>query len=153
MLTMKRALRVIGIVAFTAAVVFALWAARARSARRPGQETLHDTIHSAITNPVEFAKARFTGGVGAILRTDPATGVPLINQVVAGSPAEKAGLRGGDLILEVDGIATRGRTLAQNVESIRGFAARSVTLTIQRNGATNQCVIHRSSWKSMGLPN
>jgi C-terminal processing protease CtpA/Prc len=134
-------------------VLFALWAARTRSARRPGQESLNDTIHSAITNPVAFAKARFTGGVGAILLANPATGVQVIHQVLAGSPAEKAGLRDGDHILQVDGVATSGRTLAQIVDSIRGFAAGSVTLTVQRAGSTNlQCVIHRSSWKSLGIP-
>jgi C-terminal processing protease CtpA/Prc len=151
---MNRALRILGILAVTAIIVFALWAAQTRSARRAGQESLEDTSHSAITNPVAFAKNRFTGGVGAILLIDPATGLPLIRQVIAGSPAEKAGLREGDIILQVDGIATRGRTLAQIVESVRGFALGSVTLTVQRSGSTNlQCVIRRSSWKSLGIPN
>src|SRR6266480_3303763 len=149
---MNRALRVAGIFAFIGVVVVALWAARTRSARRPNQESLNDTIHSAITNPAKFAKAHFTGGVGAVLLADPATGVPLIHNVVAGSPAEKAGLCEGDHIIQVDGVATSGRTLAQNVESIRGFAAGSVTLTVQRAGSTNlQYVIHRSSWKSLGI--
>ena len=76
----------------------------------------------------------------------------MIHGVVAGSPAEKAGLREGDHIIQVDGVPTSGRTLAQVVESIRGFAAGSVTLTIQRSGSTNlQCVIHRSSWKSLKI--
>jgi C-terminal processing protease CtpA/Prc len=122
------------------------------SAKRSNHESLKDTIHSAITNPVKFAKARFTGGVGAILSDDPAAGVPLIQQIVVGSPAEKAGLRKGDHIIQVDGVATSGRTLAQIVESIRGFAAGSVTLTVQHTGSTNlQCVIHRSSWKSLNI--
>jgi len=149
---MNRA-RIVGAFVFIGVVVIALWAARARSARRSSQESLNDTIHSAITSSVEFAKAHFTGGVGAVLLADPATGVPLIHSVVAGSPAEKAGLREGDHIIQVDGMATSGRTLAQNVESIRGFVASSVTLTMQRAGSTNvQCVIHRSSWKSLGIP-
>ncbi|SRR6266571_611338 len=150
---MNRALRAIGIGGIIGVAVFALWMARTRSARRSNQDSLSDTLHSAITNPVVFAKSRFTGGVGAILVADPATGVPLIHNVVAGSPAEKAGLREGDHIVQIDGVATTGRTLAQNVESIRGFAASSVTLTVQRKGSTNlQCVIHRSSWKSLGIP-
>jgi S1-C subfamily serine protease len=150
---MKRALVLVGIFAFIGVVSFALWEARTHSARQPGHESLTSTIQSAITNPVDFAKAHFTGGVGAVLRADPATGVPLIQNIVVGSPAEKAGLREGDLIMEVDGVATSGRKLAQNVDSIRGFAAGSVTLTVKRNGSTNlQCVIRRSSWKSLGVP-
>ena len=71
---------------------------------------------------------------------------------MAGSPAETAGLRAGDFILQVDGVATSGRKLVQNVESIRGFSAGSVTLTVQRTRSTNlQCVIHRSSWKNLGI--
>jgi PDZ domain-containing protein len=101
------------------------WMARTRSARPPSQESLNDTIHSAITNPVKFAKARLTGGVGAVLLADPATGIPLVQNVVAGCPAEKAGLREGGHLIQVDGVATSGRTLAQNVESIRGFVAGS----------------------------
>ena len=150
---MDRALRVIGIFVVIAVVVVALWTARTLSARRSNQESLQDTMHSAITNPVAFAKSRFTGGVGAALGTDPATGALLIMKIMAGSPAEMAGLREGDHILQVDGVATSGRTLVQNVESIRGFSFGSVTLTIQRSGSTNlQCVIHRSSWKSLGIP-
>jgi len=150
---MNRPLRIVGPVAFIGIVILALWGAHTRSARRSGQESLKDTIHSAVTNPVGFAKARFTGGVGAVLRADPATGVPLVHNVIAGSPAEKADLRDGDRILQVDGVATSGRTLAQVVDSIRGFVAGSVTLTVQRNGSTNvQCVLHRSSWKSLGVP-
>ena len=149
---MNRALRVVGIFAIIG-VLFTLWVARTRSAKRSDQESLKDTIHLVVTNPLAFAKARFTGGVGAILQPDPATGVPLIRKVMVGSPAEKAGLREGDRIIQIDGVATSGRKLKQNVDSMRGFAAGSVTLTVQRNGSTNlQFVIHRSSWKSLGVP-
>jgi membrane-associated protease RseP (regulator of RpoE activity) len=147
---MKHPFRVIGIFAFTAVVVFALWAARARSARQADRAFIKDTIHSAITNPLEFAKTHFTGGIGAILAPNPVSGVPVINGVGVGSPAEKAGLHKGDIIIKVNGETTSGRTLAQNLESIRGFAAGSVTLTVQRNGPTNlQFVIRRNSWKRL----
>src|SRR5256885_17106941 len=96
--------RIVGAFVFIGVVVIALWAARARSARRSSQESLNDTIHSAITSSVEFAKAHFTGGVGAVLLADPATGVPLIHSVVAGSPAGKAGVTRGDHIIQVDEI-------------------------------------------------
>src|SRR5580765_6902310 len=134
---MNHPFRVIGIFAFTAVVVFALWAARARSARQRDSASFKGTIHSAITNPADFAKTHFTGGIGIILETDPATGLPVINEVGVGSPAEKAGLCKADIIIKVNGEATNGRTLAQNLESIRGFAAGSVTLTVQRSGSTN----------------
>jgi S1-C subfamily serine protease len=151
---MTRALRIIGILAFAAVVVLALWMVRSRSAIRTNHISLDNAIHSEVTNALGFAKAHFTGGIGAIMQADPATGVPLIQKVLDGSPAQKAGLRAGDLVIAVGGVSTSGRLLSQNVESIRGFVAGSVTLTIQRQGSTNlQCVIHRSSWKTLGVPN
>lgn len=132
--------------------LIAIWLTGGHSANRSSQESFDAAVHSALTNPVAFAKDRVTGGVGVMLTTDKATGSPLIVSVMPGSPAEKAGLRGQDLILTVNGIDTRGRTLAQNIEDIRGFAAGNVVLRIQRNGSTKREVtIHRSSWNSIGV--
>ncbi|HEX3718635.1 MAG TPA: hypothetical protein VH595_11765 [Verrucomicrobiae bacterium] len=51
------------------------------------------------------------------------------------------------------GVTTRGESLSQAVENIRGFTAGAVTLTIQRAGSTNlQFVIRRTSWNSLGAP-
>lgn len=109
-------------------------------------------FESAITNPVDFAKSHVTGGIGAMLLADPASGLPQIRGVVTGSPAQRAGLRSGDVILAIDGLTTRGRTLTQDIECIRGIASVSVALTIQRAGSTNlNCVIHRTSWSGMGI--
>lgn len=150
---MSRPLRVVGIFILAGILLFGLWALRSHWMGKPGHNSLKAAVHSAISDPERFAKSHFTGGVGAIMGVDPTNGLPMIMQVIAGSPAEKAGLRPGDLIIQVNGVATAGRGLAQNVESIRGFVTGSVTLTIQRQGSTNQeFVIHRSSWNSLGVP-
>lgn len=47
-----------------------------------------------------------------------------------GSPASKAGLKAGDIILKVDDSSTFGWTLQQAVEHIRGHKGTKVTLTI-----------------------
>lgn len=49
-------------------------------------------------------------------------------------PAEKAGLRAGDKIMEIDGVSTRGLTVDAAVKKIRGPEDSSVTLTIVRQG-------------------
>ncbi|MBI5127081.1 S41 family peptidase [Candidatus Roizmanbacteria bacterium] len=49
------------------------------------------------------------------------------------SPAEKAGVRAGDLINEVDGAKTNGWTLPQAVSKIRGPKGTKVKLTLERN--------------------
>lgn len=49
---------------------------------------------------------------------------------LAGSPAEKAGIKAGDSILKVDGESTFDWTLPATVEKIRGPKGTNVTLTI-----------------------
>jgi serine protease Do len=57
----------------------------------------------------------------------------LVSSVNPGSPAEKAGLRAGDIILKVDGQAVgSSRDLVRNVG--RTDSAREVTLQVQRDG-------------------
>jgi carboxyl-terminal processing protease len=51
-----------------------------------------------------------------------------------GTPAESAGLRSGDLIIEIDGVSTRSMTIDEAVEAIRGEVDTIVLLTIAREG-------------------
>lgn len=57
------------------------------------------------------------------------------NQIIVvapldGSPAERAGIRSGDVIMKVDGKSTAGWSIAQAVENIRGKKGTKVVLTI-----------------------
>jgi len=146
---MQRKNQVIAAIAVVVAILMGLGLAYL-ARQRSGASKLQDTLHSALTNPVEFAKSRLTGGVGLILRADSATGSPIVQGVGVGSPAETAGLRIGDLIIRIDGSPTQGKPLAQVVQDIRGFTGAKVTLTVQRAGSTNlDCVIPRSSWNNL----
>jgi carboxyl-terminal processing protease len=53
---------------------------------------------------------------------------------IEGSPAEAAGFRPGDVILEVDGKSLSGKTLNDTVGLIRGQRGTPVTLTVLRAG-------------------
>lgn len=53
-----------------------------------------------------------------------------------GSPAQKAGIRGGDYIIEVDDEQTQGLSISEAVNRIRGPAGTTVTLNILHLGAT-----------------
>src|SRR5271157_53344 len=101
---MNRTVRLFLAVLVTGTVLLTAWFA-ARQAAREGtrSSSFGHAMHSALTNPVEFAKSRVTGGVGLMLRMDPGTALPIIQGVGAGCPAEAAGLRGGDVILQVNG--------------------------------------------------
>jgi len=54
---------------------------------------------------------------------------------LAGSPAEKAGIKSGDVIASVDGVSVNGLSPDQARDKIRGAAGTSVTLHIERAGA------------------
>ncbi len=54
---------------------------------------------------------------------------------VAGSPAEKAGLKAGDYIAEIDGKDSSSYTLDEAVSHIRGKAGTKVTLTVVRGSS------------------
>lgn len=51
-----------------------------------------------------------------------------------GTPADRAGIQAGDVILEIDGEPTRGMSLDRAVKRLRGKRGTEVTLTIQREG-------------------
>lgn len=55
-----------------------------------------------------------------------------------GTPAEKAGIRSGDVIREIDGVETRDMSLEDAVTRIRGNEGSSVTLVVQREGQNDQ---------------
>ena len=59
----------------------------------------------------------------------------LITNPLAGSPAEQAGLKAGDLVLEADGASLDGLTVDGARDRIRGPKGTVVTLTIQRGTA------------------
>jgi carboxyl-terminal processing protease len=55
---------------------------------------------------------------------------------IPGSPAEKAGIRAGDSILEIDGKPTAGMSLTEAVLLVRGPKGTSVSLLILHQGET-----------------
>lgn len=63
---------------------------------------------------------------------------------LAGSPAETAGLRAGDHILEIDGTSTLGESVSSLVFEVRGEAGTDVTLTVQRDDEVTDITITRA---------
>jgi carboxyl-terminal processing protease len=56
--------------------------------------------------------------------------------ILPGTPAEKAGLRAGDVVTGVDGASTNGWTADDAVNHIRGKAGTMVKVQVSRNGQT-----------------
>ena len=72
-------------------------------------------------------------GIGAAVSEK--EGGPLVEYVYPGSPAEKAGLLAGDVVLKVDGISVESLSLNYIVENlIQGLAGSSLEIVVNRNG-------------------
>ena len=63
---------------------------------------------------------------------------------LSGSPAEEAGLRAGDRIIQIDGTSTIGESVSSLVFQVRGEAGTDVTLTIERDGDQRDITITRA---------
>jgi carboxyl-terminal processing protease len=70
-------------------------------------------------------------GIGAQVEQDAITGDIVIVTPFRDSPAEKAGIRAGDIIRTVDGESTEGWSVAQAVRRIRGAEGTEVVLGIE----------------------
>lgn len=71
-------------------------------------------------------------GIGAELSLDGQNQVSVVAPL-DGSPAQKAGIKSGDVIVKVDGKSTAGWDLPKAVENIRGKKGTKVLLTILRD--------------------
>jgi carboxyl-terminal processing protease len=102
-------------------------------------DAVGDTGHTRFLTPDEV-KSEHTSlsgsvvGIGAVMNTD--QGAPIIQSVIPGGPAERAGLRSGDRVLTVDGTSTDGLDLDEVVKRIRGDAGTTVKLSILHPGET-----------------
>lgn len=76
-------------------------------------------------------------GIGANVKMDTVTGLPMISGVIRNSPAEEAQLRAKDVIYEVNGESVYGLTLNEAVSLIRGPEGSKVTLTLSRQGESD----------------
>ena len=100
-------------------------------------EATGDTGHTRFLTPAEREEARqnLSGSfVGIGVQVDTDEDAVRIVDVFADSPAQRAGLQRGDLILEVDGASTADTPLDVIVQRVRGPEGTEVRLSIQRTG-------------------
>ncbi|WP_346016535.1 carboxyl-terminal processing protease CtpA [Chroococcidiopsis sp. CCMEE 29] len=73
-------------------------------------------------------------GVGLQIALDPKTGTLEVVAPIAGSPADKAGIRPRDRILKIDGISTAELTLDEAAARMRGPIGSHVSLIVEHEG-------------------
>lgn len=100
-------------------------------------DSLKDTGHTRFLTPQEVQdenkqlSGSFTG-IGIYVGQDANTKQIIILGTVPGSPAEKAGIRRNDVILQVNGVSTSGKDLDTVTKMLQGDVNTKVTLTLHR---------------------
>ena len=112
-------------------------------------DSLGDTGHSRFLSPQMLKQERSLTrgefeGIGAEVRMR--NGQLVVVAPIDGSPAMRAGLKSGDIILKVDGKEVTGLPLNQAVDLILGPAGTSVKLSIldERSGRTRDVSLVRA---------
>jgi carboxyl-terminal processing protease len=72
------------------------------------------------------------GGIGSLVR--PANDYVVISEVYKGFPADKAGIKPGDILKKVDGTSLKGLATDKVSEKLKGNPGTEINVTIERNG-------------------
>jgi carboxyl-terminal processing protease len=102
-------------------------------------DALGDTQHSTFLDPTDAALYKsYIGGklVGIGVELDFSSGRPMITSTLHNSPADKAGIKAHDTILEINGQSTEGMSDSDVSTLLRGKEGTTVNLTLQHESET-----------------
>ncbi len=119
--------------------------------------------HSAYLGPDDFAQLQEDtsgefGGLGIEVGAGEEGTLKVVSPI-DDTPASKAGVQAGDLIVKINGQPTRGQTMTESVDKMRGKAGQKITLTLVRNGGVpfdvtlTRAIIRTKSVRSQLLEN
>jgi carboxyl-terminal processing protease len=101
---------------------------------------LGDPGHTVFLTPDEVkANQQFLDGsiVGIGVYLSVQSGQPIIQSVISGTPAARAGVQSGDVLVAIDGKTANGLTTDQIANLIRGKAGTQVTITVIHPNTSN----------------
>ena len=95
--------------------------------------------HSAYLGPEDFAELQEStsgefGGLGIEVGAE--DGFIKVVSPIDDTPASKAGIQAGDFIVKINGQPTRGQSMTEAVDKMRGKIGQKITLTLVRDGGT-----------------
>lgn len=117
--------------------------------------------HSAYLSPQQFREINIStsgkfGGLG--IEVTMQNGFILVVAPIDDTPAKRAGIQAGDVIIRINGTAVKGMTLMDAVKLMRGEPGSKITLTVLREGrgepfkvAIERAIIRVESVKSRML--
>jgi carboxyl-terminal processing protease len=100
--------------------------------------------HSSYMNEKQYAdmQVETTGQFGGLgLEVTQADGLLKVITPIDDTPAARAGIRAGDIIVSIDGHSTDGLNLNDAVDKMRGAVGSQITLTLKRSGINTPVVV------------
>ena len=96
-------------------------------------------------NEILTSGSEIYSGIGVHISISSKTEKLTIIGVMPNSPAKKAGIKAGDIILAVDGIEANLENYMESVDRIKGKEGTEVKLKIESNGKTKELSIKRAT--------
>ncbi len=102
-----------------------------------------DDPYTRLLRPEEYRSLQVSTsgeltGIGVQINLEPQTLQLQVISPIAGSPAERAGIRAGDRILEIDGVSTQNLSLDEAAMKMRGKIGTRVVLTLDHEEETEE---------------
>jgi carboxyl-terminal processing protease len=123
---------------YFALLALVLFSAVSFAAQDSNEKSKEFRLSAEQTKNIEEGLQDSFSGIGTGIETHP-KGI-YINNVIAGGPADKAGLKGGEVITDIDGKSAIGMSLEQAVSLIKGPTGTRVNLKIFLSDGTSKDV-------------
>jgi carboxyl-terminal processing protease len=81
------------------------------------------------------------GGIGSMVRNN--GDYVIISETYKGFPADKAGIKTGDLLKKVDGLSLKGMSTDQVSEKLKGNPGTEIKVTVERSGKETEYTLKR----------
>jgi carboxyl-terminal processing protease len=114
-------------------------------------DTLGDDGHTRFLTPEERVENRegLSGTyVGIGIQLEQEDGAVVVASPIEGSPADRAGIEAGDVVVAVDGKSVRDEGVTQVVERVKGPEGTQVKLTVSRSGEERVFDLERAEIES-----
>jgi carboxyl-terminal processing protease len=90
------------------------------------------------------------GGIGSLVR--PAGDFVVISEVYKGFPADKAGIKPGDILKTVDGVSLKGLSTEKVSEILKGNPGTEINVIVERNGKNTDYSLKREKISMPPVP-